>query len=145
MPRAWSGDRLRPDERTTELVSKAIFFFLLVLISAGIARADEEAICQDLTELQCIRSEKCKLTGGEGANAKYHCRDSVDSCERRFTQESGTKEACESQPGCTFIPGSCYCPPLALCLCAGGPPRNCKSTKPQEQAGRRSSVAKRPR
>lgn len=102
--------------------------FVLMLIWTGAPHATETAAtCQAKSELECINSPECKLAS---TGNKYVCSQNLDRCEDGFSQNTGTKELCETKNGCVFQRASCYCPPIPNleCRCAGGTPPMCRAT-----------------
>jgi hypothetical protein len=88
--------------------------------------------CQQLSELQCIKSESCSLVQ-EGVN-RYRCQLAVGKCEIGFRQWGENQmENCEVKPGCQYYSGNCYCPPDVICRCGGGKPPQCIEKKDLRQ------------
>lgn len=81
--------------------------------------------CGQLQELACISSDRCTLVVAGDGSREYLCRDATGRCEIGFRQHGDVAEACESKPGCRFVPGRCYCSPDVTCICGGGPPPQC--------------------
>lgn len=108
-------------------------FAAVCAVHAAALRADAPKACAQLSEEECIDSAACTLEH-LGAHGKYACREARGRCETGFRQGGGgdIRQACESKPGCTFKPGSCYCPPRLSCFCGGGPPAQCVESNAQK-------------
>jgi len=116
---------VRNRSRTALLVSAS----LLLIPSAASANGP----CTERSELQCIDSSDCTLQQLGPPGSEYTCSESTHPCEKDFRQRSGTRKECEAKGGCVYVPQSCYCAPDVLCVCGGGPPRQCL---PETNAGR---------
>ncbi|HEY8145669.1 MAG TPA: hypothetical protein VIG06_23470 [Kofleriaceae bacterium] len=94
--------------------------------------------CETLDRAECLRARHCTLHFVK--SMEYECRPSGGPCETDLLQ--GDKAGCEARAGCTWDPGSCYCPfpgygktqvadkdsnQGGACACGGGPPPMCKA------------------
>jgi len=78
--------------------------------------------CASMQRDDCIEQPGCVLWGSEDSDPGYTCRDAVHACE------FNTPDNCTDMPGCTWDPGSCYCPEGGVCSCGGGPAPKCRGT-----------------
>ena len=78
----------------------------------------------------CLRSHGCTVELIEDQAGKYLCRASKSPCETGFRQSVHGRRDCEAIGDCRFAPGECFCPPVALCACGGGPPPQCLPISP---------------
>ena len=78
----------------------------------------------------CLRSANCTVEPIKDRPGQYYCRASKSPCETGFRQSVDGRGHCEAIGGCRFVPGECFCPPLALCVCGGGPPPQCHRASP---------------
>jgi hypothetical protein len=99
-------------------------FPLAVLLACGAPSSDSTA-CDSLPRDTCRKTVGCFLDYG-GQVDSYFCRAANNACEQ--LTNSGGESACESAPGCTWVPGGCYCPDGLECFCGGGPPPMCQAS-----------------
>lgn len=78
----------------------------------------------------CLKSHGCTVELISDQAGKYLCRASTSPCETGFRQGVDGRQDCEAVTGCKFVPGECFCPPLALCACGGGAPAQCLRVSP---------------
>lgn len=76
--------------------------------------------CASMQRDNCIEQPGCVLWGSDDLDPGYTCRDAVHACE------FNTPDNCTDMPGCTWDPGSCYCPEGGVCACGGGPAPKCR-------------------
>ena len=94
-----------------------ILSLVLIQVSCGLPYLDQ----------RCLESPTGTLVESKFSFSGYACRRATDHCELGFIQAQHGPEECEAKEGCEFIPGKCYCPPFAQCICGGGPPSVCKA------------------
>jgi len=105
--------------------------YALLFLAAALAGCDGPTAldapdpCSLISESSCIESTACTLTQ-TAPSGPYSCRAAADGCEEGFRQGLDTQDSCEQDTACSFIPGSCYCPPGVDCVCGGGPPPQCR-------------------
>lgn len=88
------------------------------------------ALCDPEDTDACLRSASCTVESVKDRTGQYVCRASKSPCETGFRQSVDGRRDCEAIGGCRFVPGECFCPPLALCACGGGPPPRCLPASP---------------
>jgi hypothetical protein len=84
--------------------------------------------CASLSAKDCLQSSQCTYelkAESDKPDKQYVCRDAADQCEQDFQQLTGTKQSCESKPGCRYIPGHCECPEGITCDCQNKNPPQC--------------------
>ena len=124
-----------------KLTCLTVIYFLIFISSAAALSID----CSKLGRYECRHSTECTLTCATSAarpticQGEYKCQPKLDRCEKGLSQDSLSKESCETQPGCTFKFPSCYCGceeaqepaakaanmPMCNCACGHGPPSHC--------------------
>ena len=78
----------------------------------------------------CLKSHGCTVELIKDQAGKYLCRASKSPCEKGFRQSVHGRGDCEAIGDCRFVPGECFCPPVALCACGGGAPPQCLPISP---------------
>lgn len=100
------------------------------LIAEATDSAVTAALCDPEDMDACLRSAHCTVRLIKDRPGQYICRASKSPCETGFRQSPGGRRDCEAIRGCKFVPAECFCPPLALCACGGGPPPQCLPASP---------------
>jgi hypothetical protein len=109
---------------TPVLKSCGIALALFIGACGGTVEPTQAVSCDGRQRDQCLQTKGCFLDHG-GQPDSYTCRAAKNDCEK-LTNDGG-QAACQAQSGCTFTPGSCYCPEGTACLCGGGPPPMCRA------------------
>jgi hypothetical protein len=78
----------------------------------------------------CNAAKNCLLHQDPPSSGEYVCLPPRNECEANYLAGGCNREACEATPGCSFVPGHCFCPSGVQCVCGGGPPPECVPTSP---------------
>ena len=77
-------------------------------------------------QMQCLDSPDKVLVDSRMSLTGYRCRTARNECEKGFIQSEYGEEHCHANPRCQIELDECFCPPLAVCVCAGGSPPLCQ-------------------
>jgi hypothetical protein len=87
--------------------------------------------CSSLSARDCLQSSHCTYelkAESDKTDKRYVCRDTAGQCEQNFRQLTGTKQSCESKPGCRYMPGHCECSEGMPCDCQNKNPPQCSDS-----------------
>lgn len=84
------------------------------------------ACVNPVKQMACLDSPTRMLVASSMSVTGYRCRPANNHCEQGFVQSEHRGTECESKPGCAFYAERCFCPPGAICVCAGGAPPTCR-------------------
>jgi len=76
---------------------------------------EKNKYCESLNHQACLDSKKCNLV--IDAQKILACHRSTNHCDSNFSQQSDTKESCETKNGCVYMSAPCLCLPGAVCFC----------------------------
>jgi len=110
---------IQPLDESQQQPSRGVLAFRL---------GSSEPACVLLAPKMCLQSPKCTYilsNESDEQDERYLCREAANHCEQGFDQLQGSKQSCESKPGCLFVPGHCNCLEAQPCDCQGKNPTQC--------------------
>jgi len=111
--------RTKKDSTLVKLVRSAI-----LVLSVAACAFNNNLFSDPLafSDSDCLRSGAHTLQRTEDGYLCVPCVPSVSTCEEGFAQGTDKPSVSTVKPGCTYIPGDCYCPPggNVICVCGGG-------------------------